>query len=300
MPIKERLHEFISIVKPETLLRLNRQMKKKKWTYDNSPRNPGRPRKGKETEEIIIKLAMENTWGYGKIQGEMKKLGYHVSISYVRDVLKKRGIPPSDNRKGMTWKQFILSHMDVLWATDFFTEEIWTRLGLTTYYVLFFIHLGTRRVYFAGCTTHPNYAWVSQQSRNFSMQLDDIPETSCKYIIHDRDTCFYAMDAVLKVENIEIIKTPPKSPICNSYAERFVKEARGTLDNLVLFGSKHLIHVLKKIEKYHNEYRPHQGIGNTIPLKYNYPDEPVSMENINCKEILSGLLNHYYVDKKAA
>ncbi len=58
--------------------------------------------------------------------------------------------------------------------------------------------------------------------------------------------------------------------------------------------------VLKKIEKHHNEFRPHQGIGNTIPLKYNYPKKPTSIEDINCKEMLGGLLNHYYVDKKAA
>ena len=62
IPIKDRLHEFISIVKPETLLAWNRQIKKKKWTYDNTVKKPGRPRKGIETEQIIIKLAMENGW----------------------------------------------------------------------------------------------------------------------------------------------------------------------------------------------------------------------------------------------
>jgi putative transposase len=148
LPIKDRLHEFISIVKPETILNRNRRMKKEKWTYDNTVKSPGRPRKGKETEEIIMKLALENGWGYGRIQGEMKKLGYHVSVSYVRDVLKRNGIPPSDNRKGISWKQFISSHMDVLWATDFFTEEVWTRIGLTTYYILFFIHLSRNKIIF--------------------------------------------------------------------------------------------------------------------------------------------------------
>jgi len=171
---------------------------------------------------------------------------------------------------------------------------------LVTYYVLFFIHLGTRRIHFAGCTPNPNYAWVSQQSRNFSMHLDNISESTCKYIIHDRDTCFYAMDTVLKAEDIEIVKIPPRTPLCNSYAERFVKESRETLDNLILFGEKHLRLVLKKIEMYHNEYRPHQGIGNTIPLKFNYPNETAPIADIECKEILRGLLNHYYVDKKAA
>jgi hypothetical protein len=57
--IKHRLHEFISIVKPETLLAWNRKMKKEKWTYNNTPKGPGRPKKGKETEEIIIKMATD-------------------------------------------------------------------------------------------------------------------------------------------------------------------------------------------------------------------------------------------------
>jgi len=40
--------------------------------------------------------------------------------------------------------------MDVLVATDFFTAEVWTLGGLVTYYVLFFIHLGSRQVHIAG------------------------------------------------------------------------------------------------------------------------------------------------------
>ena len=43
-----------------------------------------------------------------------------------------------------TWKEFIRTHMDVLVATDFFTAEVWTLGELVTYYVLFFIHLGSR------------------------------------------------------------------------------------------------------------------------------------------------------------
>ena len=32
-------------------------------------------------------------------------------------------------------------------ATDFFTTQVWTQGGLVTYYVVFFIHLATRRVH---------------------------------------------------------------------------------------------------------------------------------------------------------
>jgi hypothetical protein len=46
----------------------------------------------------------------------------------------------------------IRAHRDVLVGMDFFTTEVLTRKVLTTYYVLFFIHLETRQVYLAGFT----------------------------------------------------------------------------------------------------------------------------------------------------
>ena len=165
MAIKEMLDQVMTIVRPETLLAWNRRMKKQKWTFDNTPKHPGRPQKAKAAESIILRLARENAWGYKRIAGEMKKLGYAVSPSYVRDLLKNNGFAPCPNRKGLSWKQCMQSHMDFAWAADFFTEEVWTRAGLMTCYVLFFIHLQTRKIHIAGCTHSPDSAWVAQQAR---------------------------------------------------------------------------------------------------------------------------------------
>jgi putative transposase len=144
-------------------------MKRQKWTFDNAPKRPGRPSKGKVTEELALRLAEENAWGYVRIAGELKKLGHHISPSCVRDLLKKHGLPPCPRRKGLSWKQFIQAHLDVTWAADFFTEEVWTCSGLVTYYALFFIHLGARYVRFAGCTPQPDARWMQQQARNFAL-----------------------------------------------------------------------------------------------------------------------------------
>ncbi len=299
MRIRDRLGEVASIVKPETILRWNRRMKQMKWTYDNRPKKPGRPPKGKQTEELVVRLAEDNgTWGYTRIAGELRKLGHKVSPSCVRDILKEHGIPPCPQRKGMSWKQFIQSHMDLTWATDLFTEEVWTLSGLVTCYVLFFIHLGTRRVFIAGCTPHPESVWMSQQARNFCMIVDDSGE-KCRYLIHDRDTVFLPFDTVLATEDLRIVKTPPRTPLCNAFAERHVRECRETLDSMILIGERHLQHVLKKIEHHHNLRRPHQGLRNAVPMGFEYPEDAVAPAEVQCESVLGGLLNHYRAAKAA-
>ena len=60
--------------------------------------------------------------------------------------------------------------MDVLVATDFFTAEVWTLVGLVTYSILFFIHLGSRQVHIAGVTPHPNAQWMTHVVRNVTME----------------------------------------------------------------------------------------------------------------------------------
>jgi len=47
-----------------------------------------------------------------------------------------------------------------------FTVEVLTWRGLVTYYVLFFLHLESRRVTLGGITPHPTEAWITQMARN--------------------------------------------------------------------------------------------------------------------------------------
>jgi putative transposase len=79
----------------------------------------------------------------------------------------RHDIAPAPKRsQTTTWKEFIRRHMDVLAGTDFFTVEVLTWRGLVTYYVLFFLHLQTRRVTLAGITRHPTEEWMTQMARN--------------------------------------------------------------------------------------------------------------------------------------
>jgi hypothetical protein len=110
------------------------------------------------------------TGSVDRIAGALANLGHTVSDPTVANVLKRHGIPPAPERKKTTtWKEFIRTHLDVLSATDFFTTEVWTKAGLVTYYVLFFIHVAARRVHISGLTPYPDAVWMMQMARDVSM-----------------------------------------------------------------------------------------------------------------------------------
>ena len=66
-------------------------------------------------------------------------------------LLRREGIGPSP-RRGPAWRQFLKAQASGIIACDFFTVE---SAFLKTLYVLFFIDLGSRRVYIGPATTNP-------------------------------------------------------------------------------------------------------------------------------------------------
>ncbi len=236
---RRALEEVASIVRPETILGWHRKLVARKFDGSKNRAYPGRPRVDEEIEKLVVRIATENrSWGYDRIAGAMANLAYQVSDQTVGNILKRHGIAPApERRKTTTWKEFIRSHMDVLAATDFFTAEVWTKIGLVTYYVLFFIHLATRRVYIAGITPYPDGQWMTQVARNVTM-ADVRFLSSSRYLIHDRDPKF-CETFQLTVEDVGIktVKLPARSPNLNSFAERWVRSAKDEcLSKLILFG----------------------------------------------------------------
>ena len=164
----------------------HRELVRRKWKQ-KAVDTGGRPPISQELSELIVQLAKENTrWGYGKIAGELQKLGYDVSISTVRNVLKAHDILPAPVRFGsIGWRTLMGHYKDQLLACDFFTVET---MRMQTLYVFFFIELGTRRVHLAGVTANPDGAWVAQQARNMVWMLDEREaETELRCLIRDND-----------------------------------------------------------------------------------------------------------------
>jgi hypothetical protein len=188
---KQALEEVATIVQPDTILGWNRKLVAQKFDGSKQRRYPGRPRVDKEVEDWVVKMAKENrAWGYDRIAGALADLGYDISDQTVGNILKRRGIPAAPERKKITtWREFIRSHMNVLWATDFFSTEVWTMGGLVTFYVLFFIKLDTREVHIAGITAHPTEQWMMQVARNLTMEEWGVLKPD-QYLIHDRNQKF--------------------------------------------------------------------------------------------------------------
>ena len=137
------------IVSPETLLRWHRQRIAKHWTQPPA-RRIGRPPTSADLRQLIVRLANENpTWGHRRIQGELARLGHTMAKTTVWQILTDNGIDPSPNRSEVTWSEFLHSQAAV--ACDFFTVDT---VLLRRYYVLFFINIQTREVFYAGVTAN--------------------------------------------------------------------------------------------------------------------------------------------------
>ncbi len=243
---------------------------------------------------LIKRLAEENpSWGYSKIHGELLKLGYSIGRSTVRDILKRHGVPPAPQRtkQGSSWRTFLSHYADQMLACDFFTvETAW----LKTLYVLFFIEVGTRRVYFAGCSAHPTAEWVTQQARQISWTLRD-EQQPIRFLIRDRDTKFTAaFDRVFSSEGIEIVRTPYRTPQANGFAERWIRSVREEcLDRLLILNEAHLRRVMREYIDYYNKARPHQGIEQRcpIPITRQPREGPVKR-----RDVLGGIVHDYHRD----
>jgi hypothetical protein len=289
------LADIATVAQPDTILGWYRKLVARKFDGSKARRGPGRPRIKREVEELIIRMASENRgWGYDRIVGAVANLGYEISDQTVGNVLRRHGLSPAPERKRTTtWAAFIRTHLALLAGTDFFTAEVLTLRGLMTYYVLFFIHLESRRVDIAGLTVHPNEAWMKQIARNVTM--DDCGALrDCRYLLHDRDTKFArSFRAIIASGGVEPLVLPARSPNLNAYAERWVRSIKEEcLSKVILFGERSLRRALSNFVDHFHAERNHQGKGNV--LLFPRVTDRQREGPVRCHERLGGLLRYYH------
>jgi hypothetical protein len=184
--------------------------------------------------------------------------------------------------------------MDVLAGTDFFTVEVLTWRGLVTYYVLFFIHLDSRRVSMAGITDHPEACWVRQVACNATFEgIGHL--NGCRYVLHDRDAKFCAaFRETLAAGGVKCLRLPARSPNLNAFAERWVRSVKEEcLSHLILFGERSLRKALLQFQEHYHQERNHQGKSNVLLFPAPARLEPGGRRGIRCRERLGGLLRYY-------
>jgi transposase InsO family protein len=284
---RERWSAFL--VCPETIMCWHRRLVARKWT--RARRRPGRPSLDPEIQALVLRLASENPrWGYMRIKGERQKLGLGVSATAIAALLRRSGIGPAP-RRGPTWSQFLKAQASGIIACDFFTVET---VLLKTFYVLFFIEIGTRRVHVTISTSNPDAVFVTQQARDLAMSLAD-EGARITFLIRDRDAKFSrSFDDVLASAGIRVICTPIRAPNANAFAERWIETLRADcLDWLLIFGPRHLDRVLRIYVEHYNQQRPHRGLQLWAPERAAPVAAAESVPDIQRRDLLGGLIHEY-------
>jgi putative transposase len=275
--IKDRL----MLVKPETLLSWQRTLIKRLWTFEHPPAKRGRKPVGTDVKNLILSMKNDNLlWGVKRIQGELLKLDISLSTKTIRKILqsfRRRG----RIRKSLTWKRFLESQIQFIYAMDFLTVD--TILG-KRFYVFAVISHKTREIVRLAITENPTREFVRQQLMLFSERI-----TRKAYLIHD-NALMFNIDYL--AYNLVSVRTGVEAPNMNSIMERFFGSVRReALDNFVLISRAQIVAILEEYVAFYNSQRPHQGIQQQVPK----PGEPEKKEGAVCRSaVLGGLHYHYY------
>ncbi len=233
-----------------------------------------------EIRTLIREMSIANPlWGAPRIHGELLKLGIDVSQTTVAKYMSRPRRPPSQG-----WKTFLRNHADGIVAMDLFVVP--TILFKLLYGLVVMSH-DRRKILHLSTTAHPTAAWIARQL-NEAVGWDRAPRS----IIRDRDGAYgEVFKRRLRAMGIRDRSIAPQSPWQNGTCERLIGSIRrDCLDHVVIFGERHLRHVLQSYAHYHNQVRTHLSLGK---------DAPVSRAVRSAGRILPipllGGLHHHYV-----
>jgi transposase InsO family protein len=246
--------DVLVIVRPDTVVRWHRRGFRLFWRW-KAQQGPGRPPASKEVRDLIRRMATENLgWGAPRIHGELLKLGIDVSERTVSRLMPHRRKPPSQ-----TWRTFLANHAGTLACIDFLAVHT---ASFRVLYVFLVLSVDRRRVVHWNLTSTASAEWTAQQI------VDAFPEdTAPRYLLRDRDGVYAAaFSKRIAGLGIEEVKTAPRSPWQNPFAERLVGSIRREcLDHVIVLGEAHLRVILKAYFVYYHRARTHLSLGKDAP-----------------------------------
>ena len=233
-------------------------------------------------------MAADNpTWTRRRIAAELGRLGHDVSKDTVATYMP-RASPPSRPRAAadrQTWATFVRNHLGATLAIDFLTVPT---LSFGVVYVFFVLSLERRRVLHVNVTSAPSAAWTAQQI------VEAVgPDFEAKRLIRDRDGIYgAAFDKRVRSLGIEQLRTAPRSPWQNGYAERWVGTLRRELlDHVIPLGERHLLRLVRQHAVYYNDDRPHMALAGDAPA--HRPVEPPERGEVVALPRVGGLHHRY-------
>jgi transposase InsO family protein len=286
-------------VKPETFLGWHRKSFCLLWRWKSRPR--GRPRVPERLQELILKMARENsTWGEERIAAELLlKLGIRVSPRTVRRYMPL-DVGPGKRLPSQRWMTFVRNHARAMLACDFFVV---VTARFRVLYVFVIMEVGTRKIAHFNVTAHPSAAWTLQQFRNVITG-----EKPYRFVLHDRDSIYSVeLDSGLKSLGIGVLRTPFRAPQANAFCERLIGTIRREcLDFLIPLNERHVRRILKEWVTHYNQGRPHASLGPGIPDGWGHQEFesfghriPTGYQ-VATKAILGGLHHEYRWERRAA
>ena len=232
-----------------------------------------------EIRRLIREMSLANPlWGAPRIHGELLKLGIEIGQTSVAKYMARRRAPPSQG-----WRTFLRNHADGIAAMDLFVVPT---ISFRLLYGLLIMGHGRRQILWFGVTAHPTAEWIANQLTE-ACGWEQIPS----YLIRDRDGA-YGEIFIRRVRSIGIRDRPtsPRSPWQNAYAERLIGSIRREcIDHIVIFGERHLRHVLLSYMTYYNDARTHLSLNKDAPV----PRAADTAGRIICQPILGGLHHQY-------
>jgi len=194
-------------------------------------------------------------WGAPRIHGELLKLGIDVGQTTVAKYMARRRRPPSQG-----WKTFLHNHADAIAAIDMFVVPT---ISFGLLYGLVILRQSRRELLWLGVTAHPNAEWLARQLTE-ACGWDEPPG----YLIRDRDGAYGAtFIRRIRAMGIRDRPTSTRSPWQNGYAERLIGSIRREcLDHVVVFGERHLRHLLASYQEYYKEVRTHLSLHKHAPI----------------------------------
>jgi len=166
-------------------------------------------------------------------------------------------------------------------------------LTLKRVYLLFMIEVSTRYVHVLGTTTNPDGAWTAQAARNFLMDLGEHADRF-KFLVRDRGGQFTSVLTPSSPAPASKSSEPRRCPRANAHAERWVRTLRSELtDRMLIFGQRHLRHVLAEYVQHYNEGRPHRALDLSPPRPPATVIDLEAQRRIRRKPILGGLIKEY-------